>query len=261
MKITIAIVGLLLTFNTFSQVAPVGKKTLKVKQTINEEYFKSLTIEGLGKALIDVMEKKLPSKLKKYGFSDVTIEEFGKVANEDKSLFQVNIIDNTSGNKFKIRLAMFSKNPIYIIKEISMNDYPKGYFCKDIEMESDKFTNEINYSTPLGNPISYIKFKNGEIVNTYMRIEVNGNIPSVGSKGVIILFADGSKIEKPDVKINVEVDNIERGYLYTATFILNQEEIEKLTQKSITDVRLHIFDKEIIDGLKLQEYLKCISTL
>ena len=109
--------------------------------------------------------------------------------------------------------------------------------------------------------IFYIKFKNGEIVNTYMRIEVNGKIPSVGSKGVIILFADGSKIEKPDVKINVEVDNIERGYLYTATFILNQEEIEKLTQKSITDVRLHIFDKEIIDGLKLQEYLKCISTL
>lgn len=258
LKITIAVVGLLLTFNTFAQIAPIGKKTLEVKQTINEEYFKSLTKEGLGQPVLDYMEKQMPNKLEKYGFSDITIEDLGKVDNEEKLLFQVNIIDNTSGNKFKIRLAMLSKNPEYIIKEISVDDYQEGYFCKDVEKESDKFTDKITYSSPVLNPISFRKVKNGENATTFIKIDVIGNAPSVGNKGVIILFEDGTKIERPDAKIDTQVNHNGEGYLYRAFFILNQDEIKKLTQKSITDVRLFVFDAEINDGLKLQEYLKCI---
>lgn len=257
-KSIIALLVLFVSFSIFAQVAPVGKKTLEVKQTIEEEYFKSLTTDGLGKPLMDYFYKSMPKKLAKYGFTDVIIEDVGKVDGTEELIFQVNIFDNITKNKFKIRLSMLSKNPKYIIKEIKIEDFPEGYFCNDIEKETDKFTNKTTFSSPVLNPISYVKTVIEEEVHTYIKIDVIGITANVSKKGVIILFEDGSKINKPDVDVNAQVNKGGDGFLYTAFFELNKEEIDILSQKNITDVRLFIYDREI-KNVKLKEYMKCIK--
>lgn len=260
LKSIIAILGLILSVNMVAQVAPSsGKKILEVKETIEEEYFKVVTTEGLSDALMKQLYKIMPKKLGKYGFSDIAIEEMGKVADTEDLLFQVNLIDNVTKDKFKIRLSMLSKNPKYIIKEINLDDYAEGYFCNEIEEENDKFTNKTTFDSPILNPISFRKVKIGDKVSTFIKIDVIGITANVGKKGVIILFEDGTKIERPDEVIDVNVNKKGGGFLYRSFFELNQEDIEKLSQNRISDVRLFIFDREINNGFKLQEYMKCIK--
>jgi len=135
-------------------------------------------------------------------------------------------------------------------------DFPEGYFCKYIEERKDKFTEKVTYSTPILEPISFIKDKGESII--YMRITVGGSTPNVNKKGVIMLLDNGEKIELPDEKIDVKVSS-GSGYTYTAFISLKATEIEKLAQHSVTDVRLYIYDSTIKNGKKYQEFLKCIK--
>lgn len=253
LKTIVTILALILTFSVSAQVAPKGKKTLKVKEMHENEYWKSVTTEGLGDMLIDQFYKVLPRKLNKYGFNDITIKEVGKVSDIPELRFQVNIIDNNTGNLFKIRLTQMTHSPKYIIKE-SKPDY-SNYITET----KDKFTDKITYRSPLTETISFTKVKEKDRVSTYMYISVFGSSVSVNKKGVIILFDDKTKINRPNVEIKAKVNRHGSGYVYSAFFSLSDEEIEELTQKKITDVRLYIYDSEIKDGVKYQEYLKCIS--
>ncbi len=77
--ITLLSVFLLANIN-YSQVAPTsGKKTLEVKETYKGEYMQKVTNGGLSSVVISAMKKRIPKKLKKYGFNDITITEVGKV--------------------------------------------------------------------------------------------------------------------------------------------------------------------------------------
>ncbi|MCA0931752.1 hypothetical protein LCM02_04760 [Lutimonas saemankumensis] len=140
-----------------AQEAPVGKKTLKVEEKFPGEYLQEVSKDGLSSNVIDAMKSRLPKKLEKFGFTDITITEVGQVP-VPKSIatkmgntagntgraelevaqtygeieravdkmyqepvdidwkFQVNFIDNNSGNTFKVRLNL-SYNPQYIISE------------------------------------------------------------------------------------------------------------------------------------------------
>lgn len=79
-KAIIAIFGLVLTFNMTAQVSPTnGKKVLEVKEDHEGEYLQTLTQQGFSDAVIKAMNKRLPGKLSKYGFTDISIIEVGKV--------------------------------------------------------------------------------------------------------------------------------------------------------------------------------------
>lgn len=236
----------------YSQSAPKGDKVLNIEEKYEGEYLENVTDKNLSPAVINALNKRVPSKLKKYGFNDITIEEIGKVEYSSSSKFQVNLTDNQTGEYYKIRLNM-SYNPTYIIKE------SEGGYCSQINEEKDKFTNKISYRSPISNPIGFTKIKKDDSIITMIRIRVDGSTINVGEKGVIILFDDGTTLNKPDIKINSSVNSDGRGYTYNAIFILNDKEIEKLSMNKITDVRLYIYDTEIKGGIKYQEYIKCIK--
>lgn len=65
---------------SFSQIAPKGKKTLQVTEKYKGEYMQRVfQSKHLSNNVINVMKKRLPKKLQKYGFNDITITEVGQV--------------------------------------------------------------------------------------------------------------------------------------------------------------------------------------
>jgi hypothetical protein len=138
-------------------------------------------------------------------------------------------------------------------------DYPEGYFCDKIEHKVDKFENKETFYTPTENGISFIKtIENGK-TSVYLSVRENGSTLNYGAKGLYILFADGSKITKPNEEIDVDVSS-GSGWIYSAFINLSQEEMKLLSEKSITDTKLYIYEGtvDIDSAAKIKEYLKCL---
>ncbi|MBO6881446.1 hypothetical protein [Winogradskyella sp.] len=69
-----------ITINLSAQEAPTsGKKILDVKESHEGEYMQKVTKGDLSTNVVNALKKRLPKKLKKYGFEDITITEVGKV--------------------------------------------------------------------------------------------------------------------------------------------------------------------------------------
>lgn len=79
LKLTTTIIALILSFNLIAQTAPKGKKTLEVKENYVGEYTQEVSTEDLSNVVITALEKRVPKKLKKYGFESITILKIGKV--------------------------------------------------------------------------------------------------------------------------------------------------------------------------------------
>jgi len=173
-------------------------------------------------------------------------------------------------NKFKLQIENEETGLIYFdysseyehsfpFEVIGGLDFPEGYLCKDIEETKDKFNDKITFRSPISEPITFVKVKDKGQVNTFMRISVYGSTVNVGKTGVIILFSNGEKIERPNAKLDTKVSRHGKGYDYSAFITLTDDDILKLKTNTITDVRLYIYDSTIKHGEKLKEYLKCIS--
>tara|TARA_B110000879_G_C10688180_1_gene324365 strand:- start:21 stop:410 length:390 start_codon:yes stop_codon:yes gene_type:complete len=129
-------------------------------------------------------------------------------------------------------------------------------------MSVDKFEGDTTYTSPYKSGyLDLVHFiKVNEVV--YMSLKAPGSTPNVGKEGVVVLLENGDKIEKPEAKIDVDV-NAAAGYDYTAFFTLDKSDIEKLKASPITDLRLYIYDAKILKkkALKYLEYIKCIDAL
>lgn len=137
-------------------------------------------------------------------------------------------------------------------------ELPEGFYCKDIETTTDKFSGETTASSDYSEGIKFLKIiKNGSS-KIYMAINESGSTLNVGEKGLILLLENGNKIERPNAKIDVDTGS-GRNYVYSAFIELTKKEIDLITKNPITDDRLYIYDGEVKYGAKLSEYLKCLT--
>ena len=80
LKTAITILALILTLNLPAQEVPTsGKKMIEVKESHQGEYLQAVNNEGISKVVINAIKNRMPKKLSKYGFNDITINEIGKV--------------------------------------------------------------------------------------------------------------------------------------------------------------------------------------
>ncbi len=133
--------------------------------------------------------------------------------------------------------------------------------CAKIEVRVDKFDGDTTYTTPYKpgymDLIHFVK-TNGI---TFMSLKAYGSTLNVGKEGVIILLADGTKIEKPEAKIDADVNtSTSGGWDYSAFVRLDDSDIEKLTKSTVTDFRLYIYDSKVLPkkAALYQQYLKCL---
>jgi hypothetical protein len=187
------------------------------------------------------------------------------------AIYEIDPNNSISGKEYALEIGneeigviFYKYNPKYMhsfeLEVVGGLDYPPGYFCDKIEHRKDKFEDKETLFSPLTNGIALIRtIANGKSYIQLMVI-VNGSTLNFDAKGLFILFSDGTKILKPATKVDVEASNGSR-YIYSASIGLQQNEIKLLTEKSITDIKVYIYE-EAVDkesAFKIKEYLKCIS--
>lgn len=139
----------------------------------------------------------------------------------------------------------------------------KNIICDKIERKIDDFTSEINLNSPLSegrktsDVIIYKDIKSGK-ATYYLRLTAYGNTVSVDGKGVIILFEDGTKLNKPTQKVDVEAES--SIFEYSAFITLTPNDLILLKTKKIAKFRLYIYDNSIDEYFaeKFTYYVKCI---
>lgn len=241
----------------------IGKE-LKVKEL--DKYQQIRGYEGFYSKLKLEERYDKDKKLTKY---EALVGKVFKVIKYDSYTYKIaNVVEEEKYiltlENLELGTVYFYYDPLYSFKFpfeiIGGLEYPKGFFCKDIEEKKDKFTSEITYNSPLNYGISVIKKIKENVTDLYLYIEVNGSSASVDKQGVVLLLENGLKIERPTEKINVRVysNKYTSGYTYSAIVHPDTNELKLLTQFKITDVRLYIYDSQIVYGNKLIEYLKCI---
>ena len=133
-------------------------------------------------------------------------------------------------------------------------------YCRCISKEIDKFDDIITYRSPFSSSISFTKIidKNTNSESTYIYISVVGYTVNTSIKGVKILLENNQKLSWPEADVDVDV-NYNAEYVYSSFIKLNKNEISKLKENHITDVRLYIYDKKIELPHQYKNYLMCID--
>lgn len=209
---------------------------------------------------------------KEYNFSTRKESLLGKVFSVDS------IIEDKSLRRFIFELVETSTSEtiyfIYDIKRCSSKagfpfltdkEFKKEDFCGKLKTTKDDFTDKVNVDSPFekdgGDRIQLSKVKNGNSTTYYLFLTATGSTPNVGVEGVILLLDDNSKINKPDVSVDVKVSGT--SYEYTALVPLTLAEIGTLKTKGIDKYRLYIYDHNLSFGMteKFKMYFQCITDL
>ena len=106
----------------------------------------------------------------------------------------------------------------------------------------DEFDDRTTWRSPLLKNISFtkVKDKDGE-VRMYLRISTVGLTLNVSEKGLIVIFEDGSRFERPAAKIDVDAGSAS-GWDYIAFESVNEEELNLFATKKVKAYRLYIYD-------------------
>ena len=130
-------------------------------------------------------------------------------------------------------------------------------FCDDIKETKDQFTDEVTYSSPLLDVISFSKVLAKTDTFYFASLRAHASTGAFG-KGVIILLEDGQKIEKP-ARVDITYESVSEGYMATAFIRLTSADLSKLSISKIKAFRLYIFDREdIARADAYREYVKCL---
>jgi hypothetical protein len=144
-------------------------------------------------------------------------------------------------------------------------EFKKEDFCGKLKTTKDDFTDKVSIDSPFEKDWSDIiqlsKVKNGNNTTYYLYLTTTGSTPNVGVKGVILLLDDNSKINKPDVSVDVKVSGT--SYEYTALVPLTLAEVGTLKTKGIDKYRLYIYDHNLSYGMteKFKMYFQCITSM
>jgi hypothetical protein len=149
-----------------------------------------------------------------------------------------------------------------IIVALCLSLFSKAQLCPEISYSIDKFSGDTTKSSlPVDNvSFTYIRASGGKTYR-YMYLRTIGYTANVNKTGVIILLKGGKKIEKPNEKVEVDVNKYGDGYVYSALLSLTKEDIELLKDNDMTDYRLFIYDGSIKAPDKIKKIVECVFFL
>ena len=124
-----------------------------------------------------------------------------------------------------------------------------------IIQEYDKYEQEYTWRTPifgeksyslLTEPVQFMKISsapNSSGGDLYMILYAYGNTISYDEEGVILLFEDGTRFNKPNVKISVDSNTY--GWTYSAFIPITVSELELFASKKVEGFKLGIFERDM----------------
>ena len=141
-------------------------------------------------------------------------------------------------------------------------NYTDEYFKNHIDKVVDDFTDEIKINSPIFDDMCFIKIvKVNKTVDYYLRLTTSSYSVNVLEKGVIILFTDNTKLNKPNVDIDIKASSY--GYNYSAFIPLTLNDLKLLKTKKIKKYRLYIHDEDVDseDSEKFNGFVNYISKI
>jgi len=146
--------------------------------------------------------------------------------------------------------------------------------CRKITREVDVMDGKVQIATPskmsLFGVRKYIEDGQARTILTLkavdfkatLKFRLSGATLNINAVGVVVLLEDGTKIERPQAKIDYSI-----GYGSTwaksAWITLTDEEIEKLSNTAIQQARLYIYDAKPTtkQAQNLKAQIGCISSM
>jgi hypothetical protein len=184
--------------------------------------------------------------------------------------YKINPVDTEKGIFFKMIEEKTGQILFYKYDEMLDNRFvfeiisikvTESMVLKDIERGVDKFTGEIAYRSPLYNNASIIKIINKGKIQYYLLLRISGESSvTYLNKGVIVLFTDGKKWQRPNEKVGLDYDD---SFEYSAYILLTPQDLEIFQNKNIEAFRLNVYDQDItaIQSEKLKYYIRAIKKL
>ena len=141
----------------------------------------------------------------------------------------------------------------------------------EITMEKDKFDGTTTWRSPffgtglLAYAKKKIRFtrtqeKDGNI-SYYLSLRTYGLSLYTNKEGFILLFEDGSRLEKPKAKVDVK--SSQGGYWEYSVFVeLSKEELDMFANKKVDSFRIYIYDGKPINKksiLQTMGYARAIN--
>ncbi|GAB3511843.1 hypothetical protein GCM10027442_22220 [Emticicia fontis] len=176
---------------------------------------------------------------------------------EESPFFKLSDIKNKEVLYFRFDV-LSSERFVFLVAELK---FTEKMVSEDIERFEDKFTGEVFIRSPLNNDAAIIKkiFKGKVQYFLLLKISRERSVTYL-NKGVIVLFTDGKKWQRPNEKVGL---NYNESFEYSAFILLTPQDIEVFQNKNIEGFRLNIYDQDIssIDSEKLKYYLRVIRNL
>jgi hypothetical protein len=241
-------------YNNFNE----AKESYSFKVAYPEDGYKPTTIKDSLLNKIYIVDSILDKNGKTFNEKEASILDMPIFVLKDTLTYQKIYYKYDKDFKHNFPFLVFMPADTVKSGNISIN------VCDLIERRVDDFTDEVTMNSPLlqGTDISKMIIYKTISKNTVLYnlgLETNGITYNIGSKGVIILFEDGTKLNKPNEEIDVDISTY--TYKYSAFITLNDSELKTLMTKKIKKYRLYIFDQEIdsSESEAFTKYVKCIS--
>jgi len=173
------------------------------------------------------------------------------------------------------------KKIVVLILLQSIVGYGIAQNCDFSKNETDKFTNaRVLYTKPvnviskkvklkkvytIGKIEMQVKYENDryKLCLTYYFTEGTSVANGLLNDKLIILLADGSKIEAPCLQGIPSIEAKFATYAFSYNFGISEEDFTKLLNSDITDIRMaasvNPVDFSISDKIKTTEFFKCIN--
>jgi hypothetical protein len=154
----------------------------------------------------------------------------------------------------KLLLCLYLALPLHVIAQ-------KNY-CKDIETDNDDLRQSTKILSPILEPVCFYKVKDKQHTVTYIALKATGSTYNLQAKGVLLLFKDGSRWEKPEVEATAKVKSL-GTYQYTAMVELSDEDLKMFSERAILKYGIYIYDGKLSEkeGVKYQAYASCIKDM
>lgn len=130
--------------------------------------------------------------------------------------------------------------------------------CSEIKINKDKFEGHDKFYTPTEHPINIVKVKYDSTYRYYINLSHITSTPTF-TKGIIILFNDGTKLNYPEAKVETSVRGTGSGYYSISSFIqIKEVDIPTFREKEMTDARIYVTEMKIKDGWRYRMYMNCL---
>ena len=132
-------------------------------------------------------------------------------------------------------------------------------YVKDIKVKVDKFDNtSMAYNpmnlkgTSLPNWVNFSKHKDEKGTDIFVKLTTYGRTLTTNEKGVIILFEDGTKLEYPNMKIDVEPTS--NSWKYSAFIKLDENKLQNFIDRDLDGFKLYIHTKDVFSKKDILRY-------